>query len=228
MHSKHVRTGLFTIAASTGAATFAVLAATGAASAAAGGPVGWRPHFNGSCIRVAARTSGAFSNNQDILSGWVVPGSVSVVATQGTTPGQDTPPVTTFGPNTGYTVSPNWHTVTLQSPYAGSNDGFTTYYSVFKRTCYLPGSYRLRTETSGAFSNNEDILNARNIIRGSVFVVATQGQTPGQDNPSVNGFLNGHGYTVTYTRNGAIATLQSPFAGSNDGFTTYYTVLRHF
>ncbi len=219
-------------------AAIGVLGAAGAASAAPTAPA--RPqaghhHHHGRCgVRVVGLTSGAFSNNQDILHGLIVPGSVSVVATQGLPPGVD-PPVGTFGPGTGYTVSPDWHTVTLQSPYAGSNDGFTTYYSVFVPTGPRPWfrhmhcNVHLRTFTSGAFSNNEDILAARNIVPGSVFVMATQGQSPGYDNPSVNGFMENSGYTVAYGFTGAIATLQSPYAGSNDGFTTYYTVsARHW
>ncbi len=217
-----------------GAAVLAILGAAGAASAApatAAGPH-FRHHHRFCSVRVVSKTSGAFSNNEDILQGWIVPGSVSVVATQGQTPGQDNPPVDTFGPNTGYTVSSDWHTVTLQPPYAGSNDGFTTYYSVF--VIHRPWWARhlhchvgLQTFTSGAFSNNQNILTARNIVPGSVFVVATQGQSPGYDNPSVNGFMENNGYTVAYSFTGATVTLDPPYAGSNDGFTSYYTVLRH-
>jgi len=221
MHSKNARTGITAIAATAGTAALVLVGTAGVAGASSTHP-GHPPRHNGTCLRVAARTSGAFSNNNDILHGWVVPGSVSVVATQGTTPGQDNPPVDTFGPGTGYTVSPNWHVATLQSPYAGSNDGFVTHYGVFRITCFLPR--HIETMTSGAFSNNQDILQSRNIVPGSVYVVATQGQSPGFDNPSVNGFAQNNGYTVTYTRHGATVTLQSPYAGSNDGFTTYYTV----
>ena len=225
------------VAGTAALAAIGVIGAAGAASATAPAmpPAGHHHHQHWRCgVRVVGLTSGAFSNNQDILHGWIVPGSVSVVATQGQPPGQD-PPVDTFGPGTGYTVSPDWHTVTLQSPYAGSNDGFTTYYSVFVPMAPRPWfrhmhcQVHLRTFTSGAFSNNQDILTARNIVPGSVFVVATQGQSAGYDNPSVNGFMENNGYTVAYGFTGATVTLQPPYAGSNDGFTTYYTVAgRHW
>jgi hypothetical protein len=226
---KTARTGISAATAVAGATALLAVGAVGAgtASAAPTAPAMHRPPHNGTCLRVRERTSGAFSNNMNILSGWIVPGSVSVVATQGTTPGQDNPPVDTFGPGTGYTVSPNWHVVTLAPPYAGSNDGFVTHYGVFKRACFLPRHFHLQTRTSGAFSNNQNVLNARNIVPGSVYVVATQGQSPGFNNPSVNGFARGNGYTVSYTRHGATVTLQSPYAGSNDGFTSYYTVAQH-
>jgi hypothetical protein len=211
---------LTAIIAAIGTTAFTVLGVAGAASAASAGPPA--RHHHGSCIGVQEKTSGAFSNNQDVLQGRIVPGSVAVVATQGAS--GDNPPVTTFGLGTGYTVSPDWHVVTLQAPYAGSNDGFTTYYAVFRSTCSLPRGYSLQTKTSGAFSNNQDVLAANNIVPGSVFVVATLGMVPGGDNPSVNGF-NLNGYTVAYSPGGATATLLSPYAGSNDGFTTYYTVL---
>jgi hypothetical protein len=227
MHSP-IRAGLTAIIAAAGIGAFTVLGAAGAASATPKAPPG--PHFGQrACIGVQERTSGAFSDNQDILRGLIVPGSVSVVATQGTF--GDNPPVTTFGPGTGYTVSPDWHTVTLQSPYAGSNDGFTTYYAVFtvsRHFRHMPCRFRLQTYTSGAFSNNQDVLLARNIVPGSVFTIATLGPPPPFDSPSVNGFMENSGYTVAYNRAGAVVTLDSPFAGSNDGFTTYYTVVRYF
>lgn len=213
MHSKRMQVGFTAVAA----AAFVVLGTAGAASAAPKTPAA--PASGGSCsVSVQAETSGAFSNNEDILGPGVVPGSVFVVATQGSF--GINPPVTGFGPGTGYTVSADWSTVTLQAPYAGSNDGFTTYYSVFVNPCHLA----LTTGTSGAFSNNNDVIQANNIVPGSVFVVATLGQTPGQDNPSVNVPPFGlNGYTVAYTTGGATATLLAPWAGSNDGFTTYYT-----
>lgn len=214
MHRKRIQAGITAIAA----AVFVVLGTAGAASAAPKTPAA--PTSGGSCsVSVQAKTSGAFSNNEDVLGPGVVPGSVFVLATQGPS-GSNNPPVTGFGPGTGYTVSADWSTVTLQAPYAGSNDGFTTYYSVFVNPCQVA----LTTGTSGAFSNNNDVIQASNIVQGSVFVVATVGQTPGQDNPSVNDNQFGlKGYTATYTSGGAVATLLAPFAGSNDGFTTYYT-----
>ncbi len=220
MHSRRMRAGFTVITAAAGTAVFMVLGTAGAASAAPKTPAA--PANSGSCsVSVQAMTSGAFSNNQDLLGSGVVPGSVFVVATQGTTPGQDNPPVDTFGPGTGYTVSTDWSTVTLQTPYAGSNDGFTTYYNVFVNPCHLA----LTTGTSGAFSNNQDVITADHIVPGSVSVVATQGQTAGQDNPSVNSPdpFGLTGYSVAYYAGGATATLNSPWAGSNDGFVTYYT-----
>ncbi len=214
MLSKRMQVGFTAIAA----AVFVVLGTAGAASAAPKTPAA--PARGGSCsVSVQAKTSGAFSNNEDILGPGVVPGSVFVLATQGPS-GSNNPSVTGFGPGTGYTVSADWSTVTLQTPYAGSNDGFTTYYAVFVNPCHAA----LATGTSGAFSNNNDVIQASNVVHGGVFVVATVGQTAGQDNPSVNDNQFGlKGYTVTYTPGGAIATLLAPFAGSNDGFTTYYT-----
>jgi len=214
MHTNRMQAGITAIAA----AAFVVLGTAGAASAAPKTPA--PPTSGGSCsVSVQAKTSGAFSNNEDVLGPGVVPGSVFVLATQGPS-GTNNPAVTGFGPGTGYTVSADWSTVTLQTPYAGSNDGFTTYYSVFVNPCNVA----LTTGTSGAFSNNNDVIQASNIVNGSVFVVANVGQTPGQDNPSVNDYQFGlKGYTVTYTSGGATATLLAPFAGSNDGFTTYYT-----
>ena len=215
MYRTRIRAGL-TVLVAAGAAMFTVL---GMASTATAAPK--TPTSGGPGVTVQELTSGNFSNNQDILTGWIVPGSVSVVATQGQTPGQNNPPVDTFGPGTGYTVSTDWYTVTLQPPYAGSNDGFVTHYAVFVQT----GAVKpiLTTNTSGAFSNDQCVLTASNIVPGSVYVVATQGQTPGQDNPSVNGFARDNGYTVAYYTGGATVTLQAPFAGSNDGFVTYYT-----
>ncbi|HUJ08012.1 MAG TPA: hypothetical protein VLX31_18040 [Streptosporangiaceae bacterium] len=224
MKRARIRVGLTALVAA-GAAMFTAFAMAGTAAAAPTAPAyGWGPG-----VTVQEMTSGNFTNNQDVLTGWIVPGSVSVVATQGQPPGQD-PPVTTFGPGTGYTVSSDWHTVTLQPPYAGSNDGFVTYYAVFVQTGHFTPV--LTTNTSGAFSNNQDILIANNIVPGSVFVVANQGQNPQGDNPSVNGFAQNNGYTVAYYRGGATVTLQAPYAGSNDGFVTYYTtymwpVMRH-
>ncbi len=187
------------IIAAAGTVGLTVLGTAGVASAAPAYGYHHHHHFRGPCVQVQERTSGDFSNNQDILYGWIVPGSVSVVATQGSA--GNNPPVDTFGLNTGYTVSPDWHTVTLQSPYAGSNDGFVTYYAVFTRSHnfwrFGCRHFRLVTYTSGAFSNNQDILLARNIVYGSVYVVATQGQSPGYDNPSVNGFNNPESYTVS-------------------------------
>jgi len=230
MCTKRMNSRLTSIIAALGTAVFLVLGTAGVASAAPAGhakpPARHYRHHRpppGPCIGVQLRTSGAFSNDMNILQGSIVPGSVSVVATQGA-PGSINPPVDTFGPGTGYTVSPDFHVVTLQMPYAGSNDGFVTHYAVFKRTCFRPRPIRLQTFTSGAFSNDHNIVFARNIVFGSVFVVANLGLTSGQDNPSVNGFANGNGYTVAYFRNGYDAHLASPFAGSNDGFVTYYTV----
>jgi hypothetical protein len=228
MHSTRLRTSLTAAIATAGAVALTLLGTAGTAVAAPSSHPNWSLRHFRSCIRVEQLTSGAFSNNNDILKGWIVRGSVSVVATQGVTPGQDNPEVQTFGPGTGYTVAytRSGAVATLQSPYAGSNDGFTTYYSVFRQVCFIPWwRYHLVTLTSGAFSNNNDVLVARNLIRGSVFVIATLGPPPPFDSPSVNGFMQYSGYTVTYTRSGAVATLQPPFAGSNDGFTTYYTVL---
>jgi hypothetical protein len=216
MHSKRMRAGLTAIIAAAGTAVFMVLGTAGAASAAPKTPAA--PANSDSCgVSVQATTSGAFSNNQDLLGPGVVPGSVFVVATQGT--GGINPPVDTFGPGTGYTVSADWSTVILQSPYAGSNDGFTTYYKVFVNPCHLA----LTTGTSGAFSNNQDVITADHIVPGSVSVVATQGT--GGINPSVNSPnpFGLTGYSVAYYTGGATATLNSPWAGSNDGFTTYYT-----
>jgi hypothetical protein len=228
MHRIHVQAGLTAIATA-GAAVLLTFGMASAASASPAQKTQGPPPGNRSCsVSVQARVSGAFSNNQDILGSGVVPGSVYVLATQGPQ-GSNNPDVTGFGPGTGYTVSADWSAVTLQSPYAGSNDGFTTYYSVFVNPCHDA----LTTGTSGAFSNNQDVIQARDIVPGSVSVVATVGQTAGQDNPSVNNYQFGlKGYTVAYTPDGAIATLLSPFAGSNDGFTTYYTayaprVFRH-
>lgn len=223
--NSRMRAGLTTIVAVAGTATFTVLGTAGAASATPMARAEPLSGHHGSCIiRVHEETSGAFRNNKDVLHGRIVPGSVSVVANQGT--GGDNPPVTSFGPGSGYTVSRDWHRVTLQRPYAGSNDRFVTHYAVFKHTRHAPCRVQLRTKTSGAFSNNQDVLRARHIVRGSVYVVANQGQTPGQDNPSVNGFARNNGYNVAYTPRGAVVTLQPPYAGSNDGFTTYYTALR--
>jgi len=226
MHSKRLRASLTAAVATAGAVAFTVLGTAGAAVASPGSHTRIPYRSPASCFRVQERQSGAFSDNNDILYGRVVPGSVSVVATQGTS--GDNPAVTTFGPGTGYTVTYTHYgaVATLQSPYAGSNDGFTTYYAVFRQVCFIPWwlHYRLVTLTSGAFSNNQNILFARNLIYGSVFVVATLGP-PGYISPSVNGFMQYHGYTVNYPRFGAVVTLQPPFAGSNDGFTTYYTVV---
>lgn len=227
MHSKRMRIILTTTMATVGAVALTVLGTAGVASAAPGSHARFPIHPRASCIRVQELQSGAFSNNNDVLFGRIVPGSVSVVATQGP-PGYISPEVQTFGPGTGYTVTYTHFgaVATLQPPYAGSNDGFTTYYAVFRQVCPIPRPYRLVTLTSGAFSNNNDVLVARNLIYGSVFVVATLGP-PGYISPSVNGFMQYHGYTVTYTPFGAVVTLQPPFAGSNDGFTTYYTVLSY-
>ncbi len=216
MKRARIRAGLTALVAA-GAATLTAFAMAGTATAAPTAPASG----GGPGVTVQELTSGNFIHNQDVLTGWIVPGSVSVVATQGQTSGADNPPVGTFGPGTGYTVSSDWHTVTLQPPYAGSNDGFVTYYAVFVQTGYVKPV--LTTNTSGAFSDNQDILTANNIVPGSVYVVANQGQTPGYDNPSVNGFAQNNGYTVAYYPGGATVTLQAPYAGSNDGFVTYYT-----
>jgi hypothetical protein len=225
MHNTRTRTRLAAAITAVGATALTVLGAAGVASAAPSShpTAPFRP--SPSCFRVQYRQSGAFSHNNDILYGRVVAGSVSVVATQGSF--GNNPPVGSFGPGTGYTVTYTHYgaVATLQPPYAGSNDGFTTYYAVFKQVCFLPRPYRLVTLTSGAFSNNHNVLFARNLIRGSVFVVATLGPPPPFNSPSVNGFMQYSGYLVNYTRFGAVVTLQPPFAGSNDGFTTYYTVL---
>jgi hypothetical protein len=222
------RTRLTAIAVIAGTAAFTVLGVAGpagAASAAPRAPAAPLHHQHRPCLSVRLRTSGNFMNDQNILTGWIVPGSVSVVANQGT--GGINPPVDTFGPGTGYTVSSDWHTVSLQSPYAGSNDGFVTHYAVFIRTRHFGCHFKLRTLTSGNFMNNQNILKSSNIVFGSVFVVANLGQTPGANNPPVNGFAQGNGYTVAYMHRGATVTLQSPYAGSNDGFVTYYTVFSH-
>jgi hypothetical protein len=114
MHSKRMRAGLTAIIAAAGTAVFTVLGTAGAASAAPKTAAA-----SGSCVvTVQNKTSGAFSNDQDILGPGVVPSSVSVVATQGAS--GNNPPVDTFGPGTGYTVSADWSTVTLQTPYTGS------------------------------------------------------------------------------------------------------------
>lgn len=216
---------LAALVAAAGTSMFMALSMAATASAAPRAPTA--PASGGTVPSVVEHTSGAFSNNQDVLGPGVVPGSVYVVATQGPA-GSNNPPVDTFGPGTGYTVSSDFSTVTLQAPYAGSNDGFVTHYATFVN----PNNATLTTGTSGAFSNNQDVILAQHIVPGSVYVVATLGQVPGGNNPSVNGFARDNGYTVAYNTSGAIATLQAPFAGSNDGFVTYYTtyalpVMRH-